>query len=431
MLQSFTKQTLFLTEFKSFINVPAAAIQSSLLIMASKRQDVQRTPPERKANTAMDIVKEAMGSHISFQQSFTRRELLGSGGDGTVYKYTHSYSNLVVAIKRPLSSLGKCNKTILHEIATLEFLGHHPHIVTMLASSTRNYGVGVAIVMECCKLGDLIRYRELWCKQERARGKPERPSELTVWKLLRDMSLGLDYLHNKKNIRYVHNDFKPGNILVTYPEDWKKEDGVPAEPVFKITDFGRLTPFPTVQGFQTTHFKGTPEYAPPFEERRGAVRPSADIWGLGATIQLFVLGALPTISRETFIKSRQEAGENYPRASDHAAWRSDEWRWRIPTLYRPLNVSKEVLKKEYDLASPPQDHAPLSDQLNAWYFMMWREDRRLRIKSSELVKFVVPRIAKEMEILRSRLEAEAKLEEAADLRQRVLNLRAAYENLTT
>jgi serine/threonine protein kinase len=141
----------------------------------------------------------------------------------------------------------------------------------------------------------------MWCDQQRKKGKLGRPSEATVWKLLRDVSLALDYMHNKFPKRYVHNDIKPANILVTFPQCWKLLDGAPAKPVFQLTDFARMVAFPTPRNTDPNSSIGTWEYSPNGRENT-TMRPSRDIWALGCTLQRFALGIEAVESHEDFIR---------------------------------------------------------------------------------------------------------------------------------
>jgi serine/threonine protein kinase len=167
-----------------------------------------------------------------------------------------------------------------------------------------------------------------------------------MYKLFRDMVLALNYLHNELGTRYVHSDFKPDNILaIMDPEDFDHHR-IPEEPIFKLADFSRMTPWPTPAGEQPKAFVGTPEYAPPLTDQIAPVHTSADIWGLGATLQFMALGRCPTESRAAFIQRRKAEGKSFPATNEE--WREGYWRDRIPVIFRPLNVPAKVLQEEYD-----------------------------------------------------------------------------------
>ncbi|KAH6618508.1 kinase-like domain-containing protein [Boeremia exigua] len=193
-----------------------------------------------------------------------------------------------------------------------------------------------------------------------------------MWKLFRDMVLALNYLHSELGTRYVHNDFKPTNILAVVPSDQTGFQAIPEEPVFKLSDFARLTPWPTPKGIHDEPFGGTPEFAPPRSEQASPIHPSADIWGLGATLQYMALGIVPIQSQEVFIRSRKAKGETHPRLGNHAEWMSRYWRIRIPTIFRPISVPSEVLQKHYDLPYELPDYQQYSALLGFWYAQLWK-----------------------------------------------------------
>ncbi|KAJ4364214.1 hypothetical protein N0V95_000836 [Ascochyta clinopodiicola] len=248
-----------------------------------------------------------------------------------------------------------------------------------------------------CELGDLITYRESWCAQQASERKSEYVSELTMWKLFRDMVLALKYIHDELGIHYVHNDFKPANILaVTPPDHHCEHETLPEEPIFKLSDFARLTPWPTRKGQQAQGFDGTPEYAPPKQEQIAPVHPSADIWGLGATLQFMALGIHPTQSRQAFILDRKAQGKPYPELEDKREWMSEYWRRNIPTVFRPIHVAKAVLCKEHDLPVWTSDYHPYSARLGYWYAQLWRPVA-YRPKASKLAVLAIPRMDDQIE----------------------------------
>ncbi|KAF1851853.1 kinase-like protein [Cucurbitaria berberidis CBS 394.84] len=373
--------------------------------MSNQSKDEQTIVNTNKPNA--DLIIEDLENYEHFHQLFVRKSTLGVGGDGVVYSYEHSPSKVLIAVKVPNDGSQKYRKRLISEIESFRNIGRHDHIVTMLTYSENHRPIGPAIFLDVCDLGDLASYHKQWYSQERANGRPEHPSEITVWKLLKDMSLGLNFIHNGHETRYVHNDVKPGNILVSRPQNWNEADGIPPEPIFKITDFARLTPFPTPPQGDTSGWMGTPEFAPPLREQAASMRPSADIWSLGATIQGFALHILPIQSKQAFLVSRKAKGKNIPDLLGDP-WKLPHWRRRRPTVYRPLDASEEELKTQYDLPKVPREYEPYSSQLNAQYSALWRKDEHARITSEELVKQVVPMIDGIIATAKSRVEDSSK-----------------------
>src|SRR5690554_1345940 len=116
------------------------------------------------------------------------------------------------------------------------------------------------------------------------------PDKATIGRLIRDISLGMGYLHSEG---ILHRDLKPANILIT-----KNRRG---EPVAKITDFGisrdLLTDKTLEQSF--TEGVGTPHYMAPeqfFKKTyglNGELSARTDIWALGVGVYRMLTGRLP------------------------------------------------------------------------------------------------------------------------------------------
>lgn len=135
-----------------------------------------------------------------------------------------------------------------------------------------------------------------YCPNGSAKSKIGRMSEDEVWRFAHDVASGLAYLHDNKAI--VHQDIKPGNILID-------DDGK-----YMITDFDistrqsgtqRMTAR-QVQEMQDFNYGcGTPDYMGPERwpdnkvDYRPPLRPSqaSDIWSLGATLYELMEGHVP------------------------------------------------------------------------------------------------------------------------------------------
>ncbi|KAI9996676.1 hypothetical protein PInf_014418 [Phytophthora infestans] len=106
-----------------------------------------------------------------------------------------------------------------------------------------------------------------------------RLSEPVARKYMRDLLSGLQYLHFHK---VIHRDIKPENILVS-------SDGVA-----KIADFGTarmiMNETETISGA-----KGTPAFMAPemFDIDATYQGPAVDVWSLGATLYMMVIGHPP------------------------------------------------------------------------------------------------------------------------------------------
>ena len=133
-----------------------------------------------------------------------------------------------------------------------------------------------------------------YCANGSASSRIGKMSEDEVWRFAHDVSAGLAWLHDKKAI--VHQDIKPGNILID-------EDGK-----FMITDFDistkqqktvRMTAKQAKEMQEFNYGSGTPDYMGPERwPKEGYVPPvrpicASDIWSLGATLFELMTGEVP------------------------------------------------------------------------------------------------------------------------------------------
>ena len=352
-----------------------------------------------------------------FKKIFARAIYLGHGSDGIVTAYRHIHSTDVIAVKNKTDHAHGENN-ILKEITALKVLGKHDHVASMLTSNRNFPSGGPAIFFQMADLGDAVSYRQRYLKQEHDAHRPLRLPQATLLKFVRDMSLGLDFIHNKHDTALVHNDMKPENILVFSPRGYNGKDGVPTEPIFKIADFARLAPYPPP--LRDLHeyrgYRGTYEFAPPRSECGAPVKPSVDIWALGCTIQSFAFGWAPIQSKEAFVQECARQGKDYPQLQNKWAWREDIWRARIPVMYRPLDRTWDELLKTWDPPHTVEDHQPYSETLNRWYTEMVEKDPELRVTAAELAKYAVPMIDRQLVIERENTAARTILKEAESIR---------------
>ncbi|KAF1835804.1 kinase-like protein [Decorospora gaudefroyi] len=385
-----------------------------------------QVPNPREAPAKITIDINELKDYNRFRVLYTRIAKLGEGGDGAVYAYEDRSTKAVVAVKTAHGDWRAPSDTLMKEASNLQLLGKHDHIVEMLSYSVNFLPRPPAIFLPLCEFGDLYCYKKKLWKQQR---KP-RTSEVTIWKLLKDMSLALNFIHNhnKQRACYIHHDLKPGNILVTFPAGGDR-NRVPVEPVFKLTDFSRMREFPIspdADADKDWHGCGTPEYAPSASEQAN-VRPSGDIWSLGATLQDFALNIAPTQSRESFIRARRAQGKQCPRYNENSSWHDISWRSLIPTRYRPLNADIAELKTKHDVpVLPPSfenSYRPYSTQLSVWYQALWNPNEVERISAATLVRECVPlidgyiAIAKSMEHVDQCFDRARKLREQTRRRQ--------------
>ncbi|KAH7090184.1 kinase-like domain-containing protein [Paraphoma chrysanthemicola] len=320
--------------------------------------------------------------YSAFSNAFIRQERLGKGSEGVVYAYRHLTSGDVIAVKRPAKQIAATS--FRTEMLNMKILGQHDHIVEFLGYSPSHGPLGSAIFLRLAEFGSLESYRKEWCKQEHSSGRLECIPESTMWKLVYDMALALKFLHNDFDVTIVHNDFKPGNLLVRAPEGYDSQAGLPIKPVFILADFSRLAAYPTREGEKPVKWNGTPEYAPPRAEQQGPVTPYTDMWGLGATIQFFAFGFVPQMPRPMFIARRAQRGLNHPAIDDKTTWATIAWRSAIPVVRRPLDASQDYYDDDPDI----KDFQPYSPSINHVCEELMRVKPEQRITAHDLVECV-------------------------------------------
>jgi serine/threonine protein kinase len=357
----------------------------------------QQTNPTKKEE---DITKD-------FQDQWDRVRLLGRGGDGIVHCYQQKTTGHLVAVKEPVWDNGdQLDEGLLDEIHNLKTIGQHPNIISMLGFRFHFVPRGPAIVFQYCELGDLNQYRKRWIDQAKTAGLPARVSEDTLWQLLHDMALALDYLHNKLEKRWIHTDVKPGNILVLTPPGYEGE-GIPEQPSFKLADFSRLTSYPSSDTLAAQTY-GTYEFRPPLDElAKELVHPASDMWSLGATLQCFAFGFQPIESRKAYIDKLVSHSIFRPHPllpSCEEGWGYDVVRANRPVVFRPLDVSMDELTANHDVPFALKDYSPFSAELNEWNGMLMMLSRQRRITASVLAAEVVPLVLakKDMKKLKPR-----------------------------
>lgn len=188
------------------------------------------------------------------------KDKLGEGGYGSVYK-GKLRSGLLVAVKMMSESIAS-EQEFASEVGTIGRI-HHVNIVQLIGFCVE--GSKRALVYEFMPNGSLDKY--IFPRQDFITLSFERMFEISL-----GVARGINYLHRGCDMRILHFDIKPHNILLD--ENFKP----------KITDFGLAQLYPINESFiSMPAARGTMGYMAPelFYKNIGGVSHKADVYSYG------------------------------------------------------------------------------------------------------------------------------------------------------
>eukprot|EP01025_Chloroclados_australasicus_P045338 TRINITY_DN4959_c0_g1_i1.p1 TRINITY_DN4959_c0_g1~~TRINITY_DN4959_c0_g1_i1.p1 ORF type:complete len:397 (-),score=39.02 TRINITY_DN4959_c0_g1_i1:296-1438(-) len=205
---------------------------------------------------------------------YKKVKLVNSGSFGAVIQAFDSERNKNVAIKF-IERGDKVTKNVEREVLNHSVL-RHPHIILYHeVFLTEHY---VAIVMEFAEGGDMFSFLK------KSGGKLAEPQ--ARW-FFQQLIFAVEYCHINK---VILRDIKLENTLIHWTED------VHPRPILKICDFGYSKHMRSQPKTQV----GTLHYAAPevFQSGDSGYDLHADMWSLGVTLYIMLVGAYPFLREE-------------------------------------------------------------------------------------------------------------------------------------
>ena len=298
-----------------------------------------RSDAGSEPKVSRSLKKSMAGKHQRINDYVVLDEL-GQGSYGKVELWVHEKSGTQYAVKIINRSLNKRRRRMRRrlmsskekelrtkvseeddfysEIAVLKKL-NHPNVVKLHEVIDDPNADKMYIVQEYCDAGSLMD------GSERCEPLVQEDARILFRRILR----GVEYLHFEN---VIHRDIKPENLLATSRGE------------VKISDFGvsRIVSG-TQQKMQTA--RGTPAFMAP-ELLAGNVYtgPPVDVWSLGATLYMLVVGTPPWMAKNEIELARKVQNDEltFPETAYHGEHKLDPHVINLLTRMLEKNPRKRI-----------------------------------------------------------------------------------------
>ncbi|XP_052210772.1 probable L-type lectin-domain containing receptor kinase S.5 [Diospyros lotus] len=199
-------------------------------------------------------------------RNFSRENLLGTGGFGSVYRGVISNPPMTIAVKRISATAEHGEKQYLAEICTIGQLRHRNLVQLQGWCHDRDQ---LLLVYEYMPNRSLDQYIG------KAGAVLDWP---TRYKILTGLASALVYLHEECGQPVVHRDVKPNNVMLD--SDFNAHLG----------DFGLARLLRNDASMTTTNMAGTPGYLAPEVSFTGRPTTESDVYSFGMVVLEVVCG---------------------------------------------------------------------------------------------------------------------------------------------
>ncbi|XP_010048215.2 probable L-type lectin-domain containing receptor kinase S.5 [Eucalyptus grandis] len=257
-------KTILVLVVPSVMTVLFIIICVYLVKRAPRKRDKKDTDIESQSRVAANIPKMFTYKELAkATRNFSKENLLGTGGFGSVYKGVISDPPVEIAVKKISATSKQGERQYLAEICTIGRM-RHKNIVQL--QGWCHEGEQLLLVYQYMANGSLDRFI----------GKLSLNWE-TRYEILTGIASALLYLHEECGNPVVHRDIKPNNVMLD------------ANYNAYLGDFG-LARLIQSDASSTTMLAGTPGYLAPEVAYLGKATPESDVYSFGMVVLEVVCG---------------------------------------------------------------------------------------------------------------------------------------------